>query len=60
MATVLPFKTVWRADILSQVSLRRRIVQRQRWKRGSGDGQRLWDYCKTVRYVNAVSCFVRR
>ena len=33
----------WIADILSQASLR--DVERQRcWKRGSGDGQRLWDY----------------
>ena len=45
MATVLPLRTAWIADILSQASLR--DVQRQRcWKRGtcSGDGQRLWDY----------------
>ena len=44
MATVLPLRTAWIADILSQASLR--DVQRQRcWKRGSGDGQRLslWD-----------------
>ena len=43
MATVLPLRTAWIADILSQASLR--DVERQRcWKRGSGDGQRLWDY----------------
>ena len=43
MAPVLPLRTAWIADILSQVSLR--DVQRQRcWKRGSGDGQRLWDF----------------
>ena len=43
MARVLPLKTAWIAGILSQASLR--DVQRQRcWKRGSGDGQRLWDY----------------
>ena len=42
MATVLPLRTAWIADILSQASLR--DVERQRcWKRGSG-GQRLWDY----------------
>ena len=36
-------RTAWIADILSQASLR--DVERQRcWKRGSGDGQRLWDY----------------
>ena len=41
---VLPLRTAWIADILSQASLR--DIQRQRcWKRGSGDGQRLWDYC---------------
>ena len=43
MAPVLPLKTAWIADILSQASLH--DVERQRcWKRGSGDGQRLWDY----------------
>ena len=43
MATVLPLRTAWIADILSQAPLR--DVERQRcWKRGSGDGQRLWDY----------------
>ena len=43
LATVLPLRTAWIADILSQAS--QRDVQRQRcWKRGSGDGQRLWDY----------------
>ena len=43
MATVLPLRTAWIADILSQASLR--DAERQRcWKRGSGDGQRLWDY----------------
>ena len=43
MATVLPLRIAWIADILSQASLR--DVQRQRcWKRGSGDWQRLWDY----------------
>ena len=40
---VLPLRTAWIADILSQASLR--DVERQRcWKRGCGDGQRLWDY----------------
>ena len=44
MAPVLPLRTAWIADILSQASLR--DVERQCcWKRGSGDGQRLWDYC---------------
>ena len=43
MAPVLPLRTAWIADILSQASLR--DVERQRyWKRGSGDGQRFWDY----------------
>ena len=43
MAPVLPLRTSWIADILSQASLH--DVERQRcWKRGSGDGQRLWDY----------------
>ena len=43
MATVLPLRTAWTADTLSQASLRN--VERQRcWTRGSGDGQRLWDY----------------
>ena len=43
MAPVLPLRTAWIPDILSQASLR--YVERQRcWKRGSGDGQRLWDY----------------
>ena len=43
MAPVLPLRTAWIADILSQASVR--DVERQRcWKRGSGDGQRLWDY----------------
>ena len=52
MAPVLPLRTAWIADILSQASLH--DVQRQRcWKRGtcsgdrgtcSGDGQSLWDY----------------
>ena len=44
MATVLPLRTAWKADILSQASLR--DVQRQRfWKRGSGDGR---DFGTTV------------
>ena len=38
-----PLTTAWIADILLQASMR--DVERQRWwKRGSGDGQRLWDY----------------
>ena len=52
MAPVLPFRTAWIANILSQASLR--DVQRQPcWKRGtcSGDGQSLWDYC-TARLCN--------
>ena len=44
MAPVLPLRRAWIADILSQASMR--DVERQLcWKRGSGDGQRLWDYC---------------
>ena len=43
MAPVLPLRTALIADILSQASLC--DVERQRcWKRGSGDGQRLWEY----------------
>ena len=43
MAMVLPLRTAWIADILSQASPR--DVERQCcWKRGSRDGQRLWDY----------------
>ena len=43
MAMVLPLRTAWIADILSQASLR--DGERQRcWKRGSGDGQSLGDY----------------
>ena len=54
IATVLPLRTAWIADILSQASPRN--VQRQRcWKRGSGDGQRRWDYDTTERSFNAVS-----
>ena len=55
METVLPLRTAsWIADILSQASLR--DVQRQRcWKRGSGDGQRRWDYDTTERSFNAIS-----
>ena len=54
MATVLPLRTAWIADILSQASLR--DVERQRCsKRGSGDGQRWWDYDTTERSFNAVS-----
>ena len=50
MAMVLPLRTAWIADILSPASLR--DVERQRcWKRGSGDGQRLWDYI-TARLSN--------
>ena len=42
---VLPLRTAWIADFLSQASLRDVLVERQRcWKRSSGDGQRLWDY----------------
>ena len=55
MATVLPLRTAWIADILSQASLR--DVERQRcWKRGSEDGQglSLWDYGTTERSFNAV------
>ena len=43
MAPVLPLRTAWIADILSQASLRDAEEQRC-WKRSSGDGQRLWDY----------------
>ena len=44
----------WRADILSQASLR--DVQRQRcWKRGSRGGQRLWDYDTSERSFIAIS-----
>ena len=51
---VLPLRTTWIVDILSSASLR--DVQRQRcWKRGSGDGQRRWDYDTTERSFNAVS-----
>ena len=54
MATVLPLRTAWIADILSQALLH--DVQRQRcWNRDNGDGQRLWDYIKTERSFNAVS-----
>ena len=54
METVLPLRTAWMADILSQASLR--DVQRQRcWKRGSGDGQGRWDYDTTERSFNAIS-----
>ena len=54
MATVLPLRTAWIADILSQASLR--DVQRQHcWKRGSRGGQRLWDYSTTERSFNVVS-----
>ena len=41
MAPVLPLRTAWTVDILSQASLR--DEERKRcWKRGS---KRLWDYC---------------
>ena len=53
MAKVLLLRTAWIADILSQAPLC--DVQRQHWNRGSGDGQRLWDYDTTERYFNAVS-----
>ena len=54
METVVPLRTAWIADILSQASLR--DVHRQRcWKRGSGDGQRRWDYDTTERSFNAIS-----
>ena len=55
MAPVLPLRTAWIADILSQASPR--DVERQRyWKRGSGDGQRLslWDYGTTEQSINVV------
>ena len=53
MAMVLPLRTAWIADILSQASLR--DVERQRcWKRVSGDGQRRWDYGTTER--SSVQC----
>ena len=51
MATVLPLRTAWTADILSPASL----CDVQRWKRGSRDGQRLWDYGTTERSFNFVS-----
>ena len=44
MAMVLPLRTAWIVDILSQASLRRDVERQRCWKRGSGDGQRLWDY----------------
>ena len=54
METVVPLRTAWIADILSQASLR--DVHRQRcWKRGSEDGQRRWDYDTTERSFNAIS-----
>ena len=54
IATVLPLRTAWIADILSQAPLS--DVQRQCcWNRGSGDEQRLQDYGTTERPFNAVS-----
>ena len=57
MAAVVPLRTDWIADILSQASLCN--IQRQRcWKRGSGDGRRrqtLCAYDTTERSFNAVS-----
>ena len=54
MAPVLPLRTAWIADILSQASLR--DVDRQRcWKRVGGDGQTLGLlYGTTERSFNAV------
>ena len=54
MARVLPLRTVWIADNLSQASLRNvhvlHVVQRQRCcKRGCRNGQRLWNYVYTAR-----------
>ena len=41
--SVLPLRTGWIANIISQASLPG--LERQRcWKRGSGDGRRFWDY----------------
>ena len=66
MATVLPLRTAWIADIHSQAFKcikRSSVSERQpccNWKRGSGDGQRLWDYFivhyygTTERSFNAV------
>ena len=59
MTTVLPLRTAWIADILLQVSLR--DVQRQCcWKRGSGHGQRLWDYGTSERNFQCRLRHVRR
>ena len=44
MAPVLLLRTAWIADILTQASLRD-VAKQRCWKRGSGDGQKLWDYC---------------
>ena len=58
MAPVLPLRTAWIADILSQASLR--DVQRQLcWKRGrstcGGDGLSLWDYCTAAARLSDLS-----
>ena len=61
MTTVLPLRTAWIADILSQASLRDVERQRSR-KRGSGDGKRRWANF-TARLSNLsmpLTCEVRR
>ena len=58
-ATVLPLRTAWIADILSQASLH--DVQRQRcWKRGIGDEYGLWDNTAPLAIFQCSFSFVRR
>ena len=58
-ATVLPCRTVWVADILSQAPLC--DVQRQCcWNRGNKDVQRLWEYSHDWAIFQCRFSFVRR
>ena len=62
MAPVLPLRTSWIADILSQESLRG-LQRQRRWKRGCGDGRRGAESVGIRRDCEIFQCrfsFVRR
>ena len=55
METVLPLRTACRDSGYPFASSMRDVHKQRFWKRGSGDGQRRWDYDTTERSFNAIS-----
>ena len=55
METVLPLRTACRDSGYPFASSLRDVHRQRCWKRGSGDGQKRWDYDTTERSFNAIS-----